>query len=101
MIRLKNGGRAERAAIVTIMDSLSDLQKSTAGITALWDLVRVCRDHSFVITSDNSRKTLVRRGLIKHFNADGSAVVHDSIRDVVMSAVQGNGLNMRIVSPIA
>jgi hypothetical protein len=100
-VRLKNGGELEDSLVIVLMNTLRDLGRTIPGITARWDLVRVCRDHTFVITDNSSRELLVERNLVRAFDEDGQADVFDAVRDVVQSAAVGDGLNLKFQDPSA
>lgn len=55
----------------------------------------LCRDEHYW-PPEKSGMRLVADGLMV---SDGT--IHDSIRNIVLSAVEGDGMEMRIVSPIA
>jgi hypothetical protein len=65
------------------------------GILALYDLNEVCKGKNYTPFGDNLKK-LQDLSLLQ---PDGKP--HESIRNVVLSAVQGEGLDMHLGSPVA
>lgn len=95
-IRLKNGSEEFRPLVASVMVSLRDLLASAP--IAFYDLVMLARD-------DNHRPfggtgtDLVARCLLAN---DGQAFsMHDSVRNIVLSAVSGEGFDLCIGSPAA
>ncbi len=93
VVKLKNG--AEEAAVLVAATMLS--------IHRLWDkepiigyeLVMKCRDRNHKFFGVAGKK-LAELALVSP-----SGDVHDSIRNIVVSAVVGDGLEMSLISPIA
>jgi len=93
-VKLLNGSEEADVLVTVVMMSLKSLwNEGLAGVLAVYDLHQLCQNPNYSAM------------YIKHLNSlnlvsdDGS--VHDSIRNVVMSAVQGEGLEMTLRSPIA
>lgn len=89
-LKLKNGSEAPDVLVASVMVSLRDLW-DTKPIVA-FEFVSLCRDPKHELWS--GKADLERANLIK----DGK--VHDSIRDIVLSAVSGEGLSMTIDAPV-
>lgn len=91
-IRLKNGAD-EALPLVSVIYNNLHLMVSEGGIH-FYELVMKCRNrnHQFF---GNAQEKLHALGFIQ---ADGS--IHDSIRNIVLSSVEGDGMNMSLVSPI-
>lgn len=96
MKQLKNGGEAPASAVWTTMISLKDMMTGGGipSILAVVDLAEYCRNGKEI--TGRSRDLLVQRGLMKD---DGR--VHDIVRDVILSAGQGEGLTFSLGSPYA
>lgn len=99
-IRLKNGSTEVEPLVIAAMVSLDNLLKNH--VTAFYDLVMICRTAGRPHPLNryqpfgNNGQVLQDLALME---ADGK--VHDSIRNVVLSAVTGDGLNMALGSPKA
>ncbi len=92
-VQLKNGAE-EAASLVNIaMNSITTLLKSKPIV--VYELVMKCRDSNHELFG-KSGEDLRELSLIE---ADGS--VHSSIRNIVLSAASGDGLDMVFSSPIA
>lgn len=89
---LKNGAEEAVSLVTVCMMSLEDLIKENP--IALYELVMKCRDRNHVF--GNAGELLEQRKLVQ---SDGQP--HDSIRNVVLSAIEGDELDMRLTSPIA
>ena len=89
---LKNGTEEVKMMIVFTMDLLRSLLHDNP--IAMYELVMVCRDSKhipFGNTSEELQKLLL-------LQPDGRP--HNSIRNIVLSAVMGDGLDMCLVNPI-
>lgn len=64
-------------------------------VLALYDLVMLCRNGRYIL-SPGTAQTLHARGLI-----DTNGQPHDDIRAVVLASVEGEGLEMHLVDPLA
>lgn len=92
MVRLKNGAEeAEPLVAVTMMSLRNLLQQSPI---AFYELVMLCRKPGHKLFG-NADKELKALSLV-----DPSGHVHDSIRNIVLSATSGEGLNLSLGSPI-
>jgi len=92
LIRLKNGSEEADVLVYSAMGSLKVLADDQPN--ALYELVMKCRDNNHVFFGDTGN-ILKERHLIE---PDGR--VHDSLRNIVLSAVVGDGLEMCLQSPL-
>jgi hypothetical protein len=97
-VRLRNGKTAPKVLIGTTSIALRTLL--TEQPIAIYELVMACRDKSHVMFGNNG-DAAHRLGLVEHLNSDGTAVIHDCVRDIILSAVTGDGLDMELHSPVA
>jgi len=95
-VLLKNGSKEPKALVIGVMMSLNALtgQQTMQSAIGFYELVMVCRDRNHKIQG-NDGEILEKIGLMK----DG--VIHDSVRNIVLSAVEGEDLNMVLLNPIA
>jgi len=91
-LRLKNGAEEAEQLVVVTMMSLRHLMEERP--LALYDLVMKCRDRSYQFFGDNEN-ILLNLGLVE---ANGD--IHGSIKNIILSAVRGDGLDMVLGSPI-
>lgn len=96
-VLLTNGARVPKSVVDVTMISLSHLMTKGgfAGIIQAYDLAMFCRDSSYHMSEAN-KKALQDLGLL-----EGNGSPHDIVKDIVLSALQGEGLGMRLVQPIA
>ena len=92
-ITLKNGSEVTEPQVIATMALLKILFKKNP--RAFRELVMKCRDPEHKLV-DNTGEVLSDRSLIQ---TDGR--VHNSIRDIVLSATEGEGLEMTLGSPLA
>ena len=91
MVQLKNGSEVPGSALVTIMMNLKSLRENN--YLAFYDLVQLCKDSSYDIS-------FTRQALeASPFLATGR--IHDDAKNIVLSAVEGDDLEMVIGSPVA
>lgn len=99
-LRLKNGSVEPMPVVVATMVSLDNLLKRH--VTAFYDLVMICRTanrpHQLNRYQPFGNNDQVLRDLAL-LEADGS--VNTSIKNVVLSAVTGDGLDMALGNPRA
>lgn len=91
---LKNGAEEAEVFVRAFMGALGSLL--AAEPVAFYELVMLCRDPAHVVWRP-SVDMLKGRNLLE---ADGTTI-HSSIRNLVLAAVEGEELEMRIVSPYA
>src|SRR3990167_5007413 len=84
MVKLKNGSEVAQSIVVATMMSLEALINSNR--IAFYELVEKCRDSKHEMFG-NTKEVVAKWALIC---SDGS--VHSCIKDVVLSAVEGDGL---------
>lgn len=92
-VQLKNGTTELRALVNITIFTLRSLIKESP--LALYELVELCKDRDHEVFSDVLGDDLKARSLIQ---SDGR--VHGSIRNIVLSAVTGDGLSMELGSPL-
>jgi len=93
MTTLKNGTEEAEPLVTITMMCLRDLMGSDP--LAVYELVMLARDRNHELFG-NARQRLEARSLVQH---DGR--MHDSIRNIVLSAASGDGLDMVLQSPVA
>lgn len=91
-VPLKNGTHEMRALVVVTMASLDRLV--TKEPMGLYELVEVCRDLTHKPWG-NTGVALKELALL-----DPAGRVHESIRNIVLSATTGEGLDMTLGSPV-
>lgn len=96
-VRLKNGTDEVKPLVAIVMHSLHRLFDTGKGMV-VYELASLCRnpDHKPFGSTGEELKSLE---LVSE--ANGKWYVHGSIRNIVLSAVQGEGLDMGIRSPLA
>ena len=95
-LTLRNGSTEPAPIVQTTMMALSEIMNvDTVGITALRDLYQLCLGTAGYQMLDPQRQLLDRYLLL-----DTSGIPKDSIRNIVLSAVQGEGLEMELVNPV-
>lgn len=98
VVKLKNGKEEAKPLVATMMLILREMFQ-TDPILA-YELVQFARlgpKHQFF---GNAGERLVERNLVDK-RADGSYSMHDSTRNIVLSAVEGEDLDMKLVNPVA
>ena len=92
IITLKNGAVEASALVKVLTMTLHALMKRNPIL--FYELVMKARnpDHKFFGTSE---KALIAAGLIQ----EGGGHLHSSIRNIILSSVEGEGLELRLVSP--
>lgn len=94
-LRLRTGIDGSELVVITVTITLKNLwDKGLFGQLAVCDLAMRCKDSSYPISKEIEEK-LKNLSLIQ---VDGK--VHKSIQDVVLASVEGEGLDMRLVSPL-
>lgn len=94
-VKLKNGTIEAEPLIQVVGISLGKLYNSEdlGGAMAFHDLVMLCRDRTYQVW-DNVLDDLKAFSLVR---TDGT--VHESIRNIVLSSVTGEGLDMQLQDP--
>ncbi len=92
---LKNGAQEAQSLVEVIMLSLQHLIQDNPIV--FYELVMKCRDRSHQFWGDTGKS-------LKELNLVGPGAddaIHESICNIVLSATEGDGLDMKLVSPIA
>ena len=92
LAKLRNNTEEVEALVAGTMLTLHSLLKEQP--VAFYELVMKCRDigHSFF---GNASEHLRSAGLV-----DENGGIHDSIKNIVLSAIQGEGFGLYLVNPI-
>jgi len=88
IVTLKNGAEEPKSFIQATILALEDLKRNDA--ISFYELVMCCRDEDHVPFGNTADK----------LNEWALYPIHDSIRNVVLSAVTGDGLEMKLESPV-
>lgn len=91
--KLKNGAEEMRVLVGATMLSLKSLLADDP--MAFYDLVELCKDPDYTVFGDNI-DVLKAVALVGN---DGK--IHGSIKNIIVSAVTGEGLDMVLGSPVA
>lgn len=91
-VRLKNGAGESAPLVKVVMISLENLVVSNP--IAAYELVEMCKDRTHKPFGNTST---VLKDLALIMDDDG---VHDSIRNIVLSAFVGDGLDMHLEYPV-
>lgn len=95
-VLLKNGTKEAKVLVDVVMLSVRNLLNSgISGITALYDLVQICRNNPNYQKFGNNEETLKKLSLLQD---DGKP--HSSVRNIILSSVSGDGINMAFESPV-
>lgn len=95
MLRLNNDSSEPKISVATTMMSIRSLwDQGITGICAVSDLYERCRDPNHQI-ANGELKTLQGLALIQ---PDGR--IHDTIKNVVLSAITGESSDIALGSPI-
>lgn len=102
MVVLKDGTKTPRVAVNVILISLTGLREQNP--IALYELVMLCRNQGHRLFG-NTGQDLVDLGLIEEAPSSDamqdSYTVHDVTRSIILSATEGEGLDLKLVNPIA
>jgi len=96
-VRLKNGSE-EVVSLVLATRVILD-KMLTDGTMELYELVTCCRDESH-IPFGKMKDTLKESPLVEGVREDGSLRIHPSIRNILLSAVTGEGFDMVLRNPV-
>lgn len=88
---LKNGAEEAKSGVAVVMMSLENLVQTNP--IAAYELVEVCKNPAHKLFG-NAGDILNGLGLLD------SGHVHSSVKNVVLSAFEGEGLGMRLTFPI-
>jgi hypothetical protein len=89
---LKNGAEEAEVLVRVVMLSLGNLMEQNPIV--FYELVQLCKNREHKLFG-NTGEILEKLRLVEN------GEIHDSIRNVVLSAVEGDGLNIRLTSPLA
>ena len=92
-VKLKNGTTEAKPAVMATMLSLEHLAAKEP--TAFYDLVMRCRDRDYQWFGDN-QAICEKLSLMQSENR-----VHDTIKNIILSAAKGDGLDMSLTSPMS
>lgn len=95
ILKLKNGAEEAAPLVRITMMSLNQLMQGLPGAVDAYELVEKCKDQAHVMFGD-SEQHLIDVGLM-----EGPNRIHDSIRNVVLSAAVGEGLQLHFENPVA
>lgn len=99
-VKLKNGAEEAKPLVVAVLLNLNSLWDNGKGIM-VFELAQLCRDPSH-IPFGVAKEELKDRGLAKPPSSPGENWhVDASIKNIVLSAVTGEGLDMSIGNPVA
>lgn len=90
MLKLKNGSEEFQPAVIATMMAIRSLDAAH-----LYELAMKCRDRDHKLFG-NAGEILQARKLISP-----SGQIHHTIRNIVLSAIEGDGADMTIGNPIA
>lgn len=93
LVKLRNGAIEARAAVGVIMQSLMMLAERKP--VSLYEMVEKCRTPGHKIWGDCGRD-LEALSLVSK-----SGGIHDTVRNVVLSAAEGEGMALLLQSPLA
>jgi len=93
IVTLKNGATEADVTVFAAMASLDSLMKKNP--MALYELTQKCRDENHKVFNEHLELVLKDGCLMEQ---DGK--IHESIKNIVLSAVVGDGLDMILDSPI-
>ena len=94
-MKLKNGSdECVATIVVTQMIINSMFSEDYLYPMAFWDLARKCQDSNYKIFEVN-QKVLIDVGLM-----DSNKNIHQSIKNIVLSSIEGSGLDIHLVNPI-
>ena len=97
-ITLKNGEEIPSPLVSTTMMALQHLFYNDPG--TFCELVFTCRDPQHILWRGSGKK-LVRLAMLESVDGSGHGHAHDAIKSIVLSAVEGEDFEMRLVSPVA
>jgi len=88
---LKNGSEEAEPLVKVTMMSLRNLMETN--LIAFYELVCLCRDGKHQLFGNTGE-------VLGKFSLVSNGQVHDSIRNIVLSAAEGEGLDMRLTNPV-
>ncbi|HEU5122062.1 MAG TPA: hypothetical protein VFT59_04400 [Candidatus Saccharimonadales bacterium] len=100
MVELRTGESVALVTVETFRMTLEVLYRDVYHPMAFLELVLACRDRSHVLFGQ-AGQFLKEAGLVSAIDENGCADIHDDVRRVVLAMVEGDGAEMRLVSPYA
>ncbi|HUD02610.1 MAG TPA: hypothetical protein VMR46_01130 [Candidatus Paceibacterota bacterium] len=95
MLALKNGSSVPKPAVIAIMMSVNSLwEEGLGGMCAVIDLVDRCKNPNHKIADD----VMLQLKASRLIEPEGR--IHEAVKDVVLSATEGEGVEMTIGSPV-
>lgn len=88
---LKNGATESKLLVKAIVVSLKDLIAEDC--IAFYELVELCKDPNHKLHGETNE-------ILEKLNFTHDGVIENSIRNVVLSAVEGERLSMRLTNPV-
>lgn len=98
IVTLKNGDTMPLVMVTVVATSLKYLLESYPIV--FYELVMSCRNREHQLFGRTGEK-LIELALVDWIDADGRATVQDITRSIVLSAVEGDELEMHLVNPLA
>ena len=95
ILKLKNGSEEALPLVIVVMRTLTTMMENGMDCIAVYELVEKCKDDKHMLFG-NAEEKLKALALIEQ-----SGHIHDSVRNIVLSAAEGEGLNMGIGNPVA
>ena len=96
MVKLRNGSEELKILVNAIHLNLQAIL--TKHPISFYDLVTLARDKNYKIFPPNA-KCLIQLGLLNE-GQPGEYHMHDSIKSIILSSVEGDMLDMKLVDPI-
>ncbi len=102
-VKLKNGTEEARPLVGVTMMSIRGLMGDLehGGPIALYELVEICKDRDHKPFGNTGDKLAALSLATPIANSDGRFQVHNSIKNIVLSAVEGEGMEMSVGDPVA
>ena len=97
-IALKNGDEVPSPLVATTMITLEHLYNNDP--ITFYELVTACRNPDHVLWGGSGEK-LVNLVMLESVDGSGHGKAHDAVKSIVLSAVEGEDLEMTLVSPVA
>lgn len=97
LVTLKNGAEEVLALVTVTMASLDAISRQGKGVV-VFELVELCRNPNHKPWGDTGDE--LKEWKLATCDIEGRWEVHDSIRNIVLSAAKGEGLDMEIGNPV-
>ena len=92
-VTLKNGAEEVTGLVNMTMGIINEMLKGLPGILTAYELVQVCKDKDHVIFGVHGEE-LIKSGLMTKGN-----MIHQSIKNIVLSSVEGEGSDITFTDP--